>query len=76
MLESAIARGRTPTISLRLPKNPNTRASLLLIRLLHCEDLVEQDPLINAKLLLSVLMTSIDQGVIIELKNELVKRFP
>jgi hypothetical protein len=63
-------------ISLKLPKNPKTAASILLITLSPRESLIDQDLSTNAKLLFSVLITSIDLGVLIELKKELIKRFP
>ena len=67
---------KAPAISLKLPKNPGAKASILLIQLSSRESLTEQNSSINAKLLFSALMTSVDPEVLVELNNELVRRFP
>jgi hypothetical protein len=67
---------RGPTVSLKLPKNPSARISILLILLSAPENLTEPNPLKNAKLLCDALMMSIDRSVLIGLRSELVKKFP
>ncbi len=76
MSEPAAESRKIPTVSLKLPRNPSAPASLLLIILSPRESMTEQNPSMNAKLLFSALMTSIDSDVLVELKNELARRFP
>lgn len=62
--------------SLKLPKNPSTKASLLLIQLHDRATLTEQDSRKNASDLCGYLAATIDRLELVELKNELNRRFP